>query len=146
MRIYFPLQAFASLLITATKSNGSDRVDFSSDNFILFDAKFSTEVVDWGKKNKGRTTMIDFEDYDHRLDAIGKRLEKNPDDWEAWAAKADILHSLGMAEIAIRCCDRSLALNPDNVLTWVTKGEALIKLGKFEEAKAAFAKAKALYG
>jgi Flp pilus assembly protein TadD len=38
----------------------------------------------------------------------------------------------------------SLSLNPDNALTWVTKGEALTKLGKIEEAKAAFAKAKAL--
>lgn len=88
--------------------------------------------------------LMDFEDYDRRLVAIGKRLEKNLDDWEAWAAKADIMQSLGMNEIANRCCDRSLALNPDNVLTWVTKGEALIKLGKFEEAKAAFEKAKAL--
>jgi tetratricopeptide (TPR) repeat protein len=87
---------------------------------------------------------MDFEDYDHRLVAIGKRLEKNQDDWEAWAAKADVLYSLGMNEIATRCCDRALSLNPDNVLTWVTKGEALIKLGKIEEAKEALAKAKAL--
>jgi tetratricopeptide (TPR) repeat protein len=90
--------------------------------------------------------MMDFEDYDHRLVAIGKRLEKNLDDWEAWAAKADILCSLGMHEIAIRCCDRSLSLNPDNGLTWVAKGDALIKLGKIEEAKDAFAKAKVLKG
>ena len=87
---------------------------------------------------------MNFEDYDHRLDAIGKRLEKNLDDWEAWAAKADILYSLGMNEIANRCCDRSLALNPDNILTWVTKCEVLTKLGKIEEAKAALAKAMAL--
>ena len=89
---------------------------------------------------------MDFEDYDNRLVAIGKRLETNLDDWEAWAAKADILYSLGMNEIANRCCDRALALNPENVLTWITKGEALIKLGKIEEAKAALAKAKALKG
>jgi tetratricopeptide (TPR) repeat protein len=90
--------------------------------------------------------MMDFEDYDHRLVAIGKRLEKNLDDWEAWAAKADILYSLGMNEIANRCCDRALELNPDNALTWVTKGEILIKLGKIEEAKAAFSEAKGLKG
>jgi tetratricopeptide (TPR) repeat protein len=90
------------------------------------------------------TGFEEYEDYDHRLAAIGKRLEKNPDDWEAWAAKADILYSLGMNEIANRFCDMSLSLNPDNALTWVTKGEALTKLGKIEEAKAAFAKAKAL--
>lgn len=27
-------------------------------------------------------TKMDFEDYDRRLVAIGKRLEKNLDDWE----------------------------------------------------------------
>lgn len=81
-------------------------------------------------------------DIDKRLTAIGKELEKNLDNWEAWAAKADILCSLGMHEVAIRCCDRSLAINPDNVLTWMTKGKALDKLGKHEDADAAFAKAK----
>ena len=89
-------------------------------------------------------TMKDIADLDHRLVAIGKQLEKNLNDWEAWAAKADILCSLGMHEIAIRCCDRALALNPNNLLTWVTKGEALKKLGKNEEADAAFAKARSL--
>ena len=69
-------------------------------------------------------TMKDFADLDHRLVAIGKQLEKILNDWEVWAAKADILCSLGMHEVAIRCCDRSLELNPKNVLTWVTKGEA----------------------
>jgi tetratricopeptide (TPR) repeat protein len=88
--------------------------------------------------------MMDFEDYNHRLVAIGKRLEKNLDDLGSMGSQSEILQSLGMNEIANRCCDRSLALNPDNVLTWVTKGEVLIKLGKIEEAKAAFAKAKAL--
>jgi tetratricopeptide (TPR) repeat protein len=86
--------------------------------------------------------MKDFADIDHRLVAIGKQLEKNLHNWEAWAAKADILCSLGMHEVAIRCCDKALALNPNNVLTWVTKGEALKKLGKNEEADAAFAMAK----
>lgn len=85
---------------------------------------------------------MDFEDCDRRLVAIGKRLEKNPDDWEAWAAKADILYSLRMYEIAIRCCDKTLALNPENKLTWVTKADALTKLGKIEEARAAYAKAR----
>jgi Flp pilus assembly protein TadD len=89
-------------------------------------------------------TMKDFADLNHRLVAIGKQLEKNLNDWEVWAAKADILCSLGMHEVAIRCCDRSLELNPKNVLTWVTKGEALKKLGKNEEADAAFAKARSL--
>ncbi len=85
-----------------------------------------------------------YTDLDQRLAAIGKELEKNIDNWEAWAAKADILCSLGMYEISVRCCDRSLSINPDNALTWMTKGNALDKLGKHEEAKVAFAKAKEL--
>jgi Flp pilus assembly protein TadD len=88
--------------------------------------------------------MKAFADLDQRLVAVGKQLEKNLNDWEAWAAKADILCSLGMHEIAVRCCDRALALNPNNLLTWVTRGEALNKLGKNEEADAAFAKARSL--
>jgi Flp pilus assembly protein TadD len=84
---------------------------------------------------------MNFTDVDQRLAAIGKELEKNLDNWEAWAAKADILCSLGMYEIAIRCCDKSLTINPDNVLTLMTKGNALDELGKHEDANAAFAKA-----
>jgi hypothetical protein len=72
---------------------------------------------------------------DQDLTAIGKELEKNLYNSEAWAAKADILCSIGMHEIAIRCCDRSLAINPDNMLTWMIKGIALEKIGKHEEAK-----------
>jgi tetratricopeptide (TPR) repeat protein len=89
---------------------------------------------------------MDFDEIDHRLVSIGKKLEKNLNDWEAWAAKADILCSMGMYEIAVRCCDRSLELNPDNVLTLITKGNALIKLGREEEANAALEKARSLKG
>jgi tetratricopeptide (TPR) repeat protein len=88
--------------------------------------------------------MMNCADVDRRLAMIGKELEKDLDNWEAWAAKADILSSLGLYEVAIRCCDRSLVINPDNTLTWMTKGNALDKLGKHEDANAAFAKAKAL--
>jgi tetratricopeptide (TPR) repeat protein len=87
---------------------------------------------------------MDYTNVDQRLVSIGKELEKDLDNWEAWAAKADILCSIGLYENAILCCDRSLAINPDNALTWATKGNALDKLGKHDEAKAAFAKAKEL--
>lgn len=87
---------------------------------------------------------MDYTDADQRLAAIGKELEKDLNNSEAWAAKADILCSMGMFEIAIRCCDRSLAINPDNALTWTTKGIALDKLGKHDEATIAFTKARDL--
>jgi tetratricopeptide (TPR) repeat protein len=88
--------------------------------------------------------MVDCPSVDQRLAMIGKELEKNLDNWEAWAAKADILFSLGMYENAIRCCDKSLAINPDNALTWITKGNALEKLGKHEDAKTSFANARSV--
>jgi tetratricopeptide (TPR) repeat protein len=92
-------------------------------------------------------TTINYEaEVDQDLTAIGKELEKDLYNSEAWAAKADILCSIMMHEIAIRCCDRSLAINPDNMLTWMTRCIALEKIGKHEEAKAAFAKAKELGG
>lgn len=85
---------------------------------------------------------MNFGDIDRDLAFIGKQLEKNPDDWEAWAAKADILCSLGMYEVAIRCCDKSLAINPGNAHSLMTRGNALEKLGKHEEANVDFAKAR----
>ena len=84
--------------------------------------------------------MMDLADVDQRLVSIGKQLEKNLDDWEAWSAKADIICSLGMYEIAIRCCDKSLRLNPANVLALRTKYIALNKVGKHEEADEVFAR------
>jgi len=90
---------------------------------------------------------MDYADIDQKLAAIEKELEKDLDNSEAWAAKAEILCSLQMYETAIRCCDKSLAINPHNELTWATKGNALDKLGRHDEADAAFATAEAgIYG
>jgi tetratricopeptide (TPR) repeat protein len=87
---------------------------------------------------------MNYTDAEQRLVAIGKELEKDLNNSETWAAKADILCSMRLHELAVRCCDRSLAIDPDNALTWVTKGIALNKLGKHDEAEIAFAKAKEL--
>ena len=87
---------------------------------------------------------MDFDGADHRLAAIGRQLKKNLNDWEAWAAKADILCSLEMYNVAVECSEISLMLNPDNALTWYTKGIALSKLGRTAKADAAFTKAKEL--
>jgi tetratricopeptide (TPR) repeat protein len=80
-----------------------------------------------------RITMLtmDYTDDDQKLAAIGKELEKDPNNSEAWAAKADILCSMGLYECAILCCDKSLAINPDNALTWMTKGLTQNKIHKF---------------
>ena len=88
------------------------------------------------------TLTMDYTDADQKLAAIGKELEKDPNNSDAWAAKADILCTMRMYESAILCCDRSLAINPDNELTWGTKDIALDKLGRHEEANSAFTKDK----
>ncbi len=77
---------------------------------------------------------MDYDNADLSLLAIEKELENDPANWEAWAAKADILYSLGMYETAIRCCDKSLSLNPYNPLTRLTKCKVLEKLGRHDDA------------
>jgi len=85
--------------------------------------------------------MSDLAEADNKLVAIETELEKNHNDWEAWAAKADVLCAMGMYKMAIRCCDKSLALNPDNILTLITKKFALDKLEKHNKLRAAIAEA-----
>ncbi len=77
---------------------------------------------------------MDYDNEDLALLAIEKELEKDPANWEAWAAKADILYSLRIFETAIRCCDKSLSLNPYNSLTRLTKCKVLDKLGRHGDA------------
>jgi tetratricopeptide (TPR) repeat protein len=82
----------------------------------------------------GDVVFIDIAniDLDQALSAITKELEKNRDNWEAWAAKADILCSMGLYENAIQCCNRSLAINPDNSFTEATKANALNLTSRIE--------------
>jgi tetratricopeptide (TPR) repeat protein len=85
---------------------------------------------------------MDRTDADQMLAAIERELEKDPDNSEAWAAKADILYSLDMYEDAIYCCNKSLKINPNNEFTWATKCHALNELGRHDEAETALTKAK----
>lgn len=65
---------------------------------------------------------------------IERELDRNPESWEAIAARADIYYFKERYEDALKCCDRSLSLNSKNAFTWITKGDALYKLERFEEA------------
>jgi tetratricopeptide (TPR) repeat protein len=65
---------------------------------------------------------------------IERELERNPESWEAIAAKADIYYFKERYEDALRFCDKSLKLNSQNAFTWNTKGNALYKMGKYDEA------------
>lgn len=87
---------------------------------------------------------MDLSNVDRDLITIGTRLKNDINDWEAWAAKADILYSLGLYENAIQCCDMSLKLNQNNAFAWHTKGTSLDKLGRHEEAEACYNRAREL--
>ena len=65
---------------------------------------------------------------------IDRELDKNPESWEAIAAKADIYYFKERYDDALKCCDRSLKINPKNAFTWNTKGNALYRLGRYDEA------------
>lgn len=65
---------------------------------------------------------------------IERELGRNPESWEAIAAKADIYYFKERYEDALKCCDKSLRLNSKNAFTWITKGNALYKLGRFSES------------
>jgi tetratricopeptide (TPR) repeat protein len=68
-------------------------------------------------------------------------LEKEPDSWEAWSAKADILYLQKKYGRSLECCEKSIALNSENGLAWNTKGNAYYMLGKYDEAIACYNKA-----
>jgi tetratricopeptide (TPR) repeat protein len=65
---------------------------------------------------------------------VERVLQEDPDSWEAWAAKADILYFLGQHSESLECCERSLRIEPENALAWNTKGNALYGLDRYEEA------------
>jgi tetratricopeptide (TPR) repeat protein len=65
---------------------------------------------------------------------VERELERDPDSWEAWSAKADILYLREMFGPALECCEISLGFNSENALAWNTKGNVLYKLGRYEEA------------
>ena len=88
--------------------------------------------------------MGSFIEADEALVLIEREIIADSRNWEAWAAKADILCNIEMYKSAICCCDRSLELNSDNPLALITKGISLNKIGKLEEANVALAKAKFL--
>jgi tetratricopeptide (TPR) repeat protein len=68
-------------------------------------------------------------------------IEKEPDSWEAWSAKADILYIQKMYNESLECCERSIALNSENGLTWTTKGNVYYMLGRYDDAIACYNKA-----
>lgn len=68
-----------------------------------------------------------------QLAAVEQRLNTNPDDGEAWAAKGNLL-SLKDQQTAADCYRRACEINPGCARYWCSLGSALIKLGRPEQA------------
>jgi tetratricopeptide (TPR) repeat protein len=91
-------------------------------------------------ENKGNNAfkkalnLLSAEGLDGAMMVVERELEKSPDSWEAFGAKADILYFREMYGSALQCCERSIKLNSNNAFAWNTKGNALYKLGRYEEA------------
>jgi tetratricopeptide (TPR) repeat protein len=72
---------------------------------------------------------------------VDLELQKEPDSWEAWSAKADILYLQKKYAMSLECCEKSIAFNSENGLTWNTKGNVYYMLGRYGEAIACYDRA-----
>lgn len=71
------------------------------------------------------------------LMVVQLELEKDPESWAAWDAKAEILYLRKRYPEALECNNRSLDLNSSNSLAWNSKWNALYMLKRYEEALSA---------
>ena len=94
----------------------------------------STDKNEGNHAFKKALNLLSSEGLDGAMMVVERELEKSPDSWEAFGAKADILYFREMYGSALQCCERSINLNSNNALAWNTKGNALYKLGRYEEA------------
>ena len=78
--------------------------------------------------------LLSSEGVDGALMVVERELEKDPENWEAWSAKAEILYFQKKHEASMQCCERSIGLNPDNALAFNIKGNLLYKQGKYKDA------------
>jgi tetratricopeptide (TPR) repeat protein len=72
---------------------------------------------------------------------VNLELAKNPQNWEALGAQADILYLQEKYFLAMNACNQALEVNPLNALAWNTKGNVLYKLKRYDEAIACYNKA-----
>jgi tetratricopeptide (TPR) repeat protein len=78
--------------------------------------------------------LLSSEGVDGALMVVERELEKDPENWEAWSAKAEILYFQEKHDMSLQCCDRSINLNSDNAHAFNTKGNILYKQGKYKDA------------
>jgi tetratricopeptide (TPR) repeat protein len=78
--------------------------------------------------------MLSAEGTEKAMIAIDWELAREPESWEAWIAKADILFLNNRYDESLECCEMSILLNSQNALSWNTKGNVLFKLKRYDEA------------
>ncbi len=102
------------------------------------------EVVDRNKRGWSVETSLPLSlevDVKRAIESIDRELEKEPDNWEAWGAKAEVLYLCRDYAGTLKCCEIAINLNPRNALAWCTKAGVLRKLGKWDEAAECYSKA-----
>ncbi|TFH50178.1 MAG: tetratricopeptide repeat protein [Methanothrix sp.] len=58
---------------------------------------------------------------------VERELEKDPENWEAWSAKAEILYFQNNHDMSMQCCEKSIHINSNNALVFNIKGNILYK-------------------
>ncbi len=91
------------------------------------------DEMKYGDTFKKALPLLSSGGLDGAIMVVERELERDPESWEAWAAKADIMYLQGMHRSALQCSEKSLNLH-ENALALNTKGNALYKLGRYEEA------------
>jgi tetratricopeptide (TPR) repeat protein len=85
--------------------------------------------------------LLSSEGVDGALMVVERELEKDPENWEAWSAKAEILYFQNNHDMSLQCCEKSIHINSNNALVFNIKGNVLYKLGKYNEAIECYNKA-----
>jgi len=96
--------------------------------------EISTNETKANEAFKKALRLLSSEGLNGAMMVVERELENNPDSWEAWSAKADILYFQRQYETALQCCETALRKNPDNALALNTKGNILYMLGQYDEA------------
>jgi tetratricopeptide (TPR) repeat protein len=101
----------------------------------------SSNNVEGNDAFKKALRLLSSEGLDGAIMVVERELESDPENWEAWSAKADILYFQGNYDASMRCCERSIRLNSQNALAFNIKGNVFYKLGKYKEAIECYNKA-----
>jgi tetratricopeptide (TPR) repeat protein len=101
----------------------------------------SRDNVEGNDAFKKALCLLSSEGLDGAVMVVERELENDPENWEAWSAKAEILYFQKSNDASMQCCERSISLNPYNALAFNIKGNILYKLGKYKEAIECYNKA-----